>query len=271
MGSLLPQATFDRLRAMCPTRQPEKPKTQRLEVPKPVRVIIARPASVNVKELKVKIVLEDAECHYCGTKFTPTRPDRIYCTRDCQKKGNRRNRRHFKIKAFRVPIACGNCGVEFTPFRKPNKYCSDACCVQDAAVRRRGPIVTKTCVDCNASFETSQSGRLFCSDKCRYRYNRVIHKRTNRLKSDALKANLKCVRCGENHPGCLDFHHRDPETKLFAISKGVGRANKSWESIQAEINKCDVLCANCHRKEHWSNPIAFDVRATKETNVRKED
>lgn len=59
-----------------------------------------------------------------------------------------------------------------------------------------------------------------------------------------------CIRCGETHPGCLDFHHRDPGTKVFTIGKTTIR-DKSKEQVAAEIEKCDVLCANCHRKLHW--------------------
>lgn len=55
-----------------------------------------------------------------------------------------------------------------------------------------------------------------------------------------------CKRCPENDPVCLDFHHRDPATKSFAVSKGY--AHYSIERLFLEIAKCDLLCANCHRK-----------------------
>jgi hypothetical protein len=57
-----------------------------------------------------------------------------------------------------------------------------------------------------------------------------------------------CSRCPETTPICLDLHHVDPSTKKFTLS---GKAhNHSMEAIKAEIAKCIVLCANCHRKEH---------------------
>jgi len=64
------------------------------------------------------------------------------------------------------------------------------------------------------------------------------------------KATLDCIRCGENHPACLDFHHRDPGQKSFRISS-FGYMGWSKDRILAEIAKCDVLCANCHRKLHY--------------------
>jgi hypothetical protein len=60
-----------------------------------------------------------------------------------------------------------------------------------------------------------------------------------------------CVRCGEGDPACLDFHHvGDKEMSISKmITDGYGQ-----ESIEAEIEKCVVLCANCHRKEHYEPP-----------------
>jgi hypothetical protein len=65
----------------------------------------------------------------------------------------------------------------------------------------------------------------------------------------ATKKALTCIRCGESNPVCLDFHHRDPQQKLFSIASSV-EGHRSKQLILAEIAKCDVLCANCHRKEH---------------------
>lgn len=63
------------------------------------------------------------------------------------------------------------------------------------------------------------------------------------------KSKQKCNRCSENHISCLDFHHKDPSKKdglLNEIIKGC-----SWKRIMKEVSKCEVLCSNCHRKEHW--------------------
>jgi hypothetical protein len=53
-----------------------------------------------------------------------------------------------------------------------------------------------------------------------------------------------CVDCGETDPIVLEFDHlRD---KSFAIGPQLSR--KNWESILAEMKKCEVVCANCHRR-----------------------
>lgn len=58
--------------------------------------------------------------------------------------------------------------------------------------------------------------------------------------------NNPCIDCGETDPIVLEFDHRDRSTKVGAI--GSLRRNSSLEKIKEEIAKCDVRCANCHRR-----------------------
>ncbi len=47
----------------------------------------------------------------------------------------------------------------------------------------------------------------------------------------------------------MDFHHINPEDKIYAVKDLMVRR---WELIQTEIDKCILLCSNCHREEHWN-------------------
>lgn len=69
-----------------------------------------------------------------------------------------------------------------------------------------------------------------------------------------LKSSLKCEVCGETFIYCLEFHHPDFKAKEMNISN---MAHRGWskERILKEIKKCIVLCANCHRKEHYKDKI----------------
>lgn len=70
-------------------------------------------------------------------------------------------------------------------------------------------------------------------------------KRAERI--EAIKTARPCMDCSRYYPAeCMDFDHRDNEEKLFDISKRAYSGCK-WESIVAEIAKCDLVCANCHR------------------------
>lgn len=54
--------------------------------------------------------------------------------------------------------------------------------------------------------------------------------------------------CGESDVVVLEFDHRDPELKVLDVSTMVSNRH-SWTDIIAEIEKCDVRCANCHRRK----------------------
>ncbi len=57
-----------------------------------------------------------------------------------------------------------------------------------------------------------------------------------------------CERCGYSRSiQALQFHHQDPKAKDFGIG---GHHCLTWSRIQAELDKCLMLCANCHTEEH---------------------
>lgn len=55
----------------------------------------------------------------------------------------------------------------------------------------------------------------------------------------------KCADCPENRPACLQFDHTDPSKKLFNVAQAA-TLGKSLESVDREIAKCIIRCANCH-------------------------
>jgi hypothetical protein len=62
-----------------------------------------------------------------------------------------------------------------------------------------------------------------------------------------------CARCDEDDPACLDYHHPDDADKEMTICEmvthGYGKAK-----LRMEMARCELLCANCHRKEHYTVP-----------------
>ena len=69
------------------------------------------------------------------------------------------------------------------------------------------------------------------------------------------KKDKKCLRCKFDNPLALEFHHRDPSQKTVEISKIYYLKGWGLERIKQEIEKCDLICANCHRIEHLTNSI----------------
>lgn len=100
---------------------------------------------------------------------------------------------------------------------------------------------------------------LLCHN-CHYKKhydNRILKfgetRRTNKLIYLEYSSSI-CIKCGYNEcPASLSFHHRNPSDKLFTIAS-IGRKINSVfeldEFIKNEIDKCDVLCSNCHALEH---------------------
>ncbi len=62
----------------------------------------------------------------------------------------------------------------------------------------------------------------------------------------------QCQHCDESHPAALQMHHRDPATKSFPINaKTLSSPYRfTWKVICDELDKCELLCANCHAKHH---------------------
>jgi hypothetical protein len=55
-----------------------------------------------------------------------------------------------------------------------------------------------------------------------------------------------CTDCGEDDPVVLEFDHLGADTKCFDIGQAL--SYRKWQSILDEIEKCEVVCANCHRR-----------------------
>lgn len=73
-------------------------------------------------------------------------------------------------------------------------------------------------------------------------------KRQQRLNQAIERLGGRCNLCGEEYPSCVyDFHHLDPSTKEFTIGENMF---VSEERFFNEVDKCVLLCANCHRITH---------------------
>lgn len=76
----------------------------------------------------------------------------------------------------------------------------------------------------------------------------VVTHRRRRKQRAVLSMGAACYACDRNGPSVIfDFHHWDASTKSFGVQDGNTR---SWPRISAELAKCVMLCANCHREVH---------------------
>lgn len=58
-----------------------------------------------------------------------------------------------------------------------------------------------------------------------------------------------CQKCGELRPYLMEFHHTNPKEKVNTIAHMI--KSSSQANLEKELQKCVVLCANCHREFHF--------------------
>jgi len=127
---------------------------------------------------------------------------------------------------------------------------------------------TKVCTKCGVEKDRSafslkrlKSGNITLQSVCKscysaykkdhYRRNRDTYKQKLRSRKIDLQNKFlhymrdKSCSCGENRVAALQFNHKDPKTKFKNVSTLVTE-EYGWGTIMAEIEKCEILCANCH-------------------------
>lgn len=91
-----------------------------------------------------------------------------------------------------------------------------------------------------------------------YRKNETARRLSKRAYLNKVK-DKPCTDCGKKYPSyVMDFDHRNPEEKLYDTSRLL---RYGWEALYAELAKCDVVCANCHRLRTFSSPGSSTDRA----------
>ena len=116
--------------------------------------------------------------------------------------------------------------------------------------------VEKKCLLCQQMFIANVPNRQYCYD-CSPKGLSAAE--ALRFKKRKLKNMLiqhkggKCQICGyAKCNGALQFHHRNPEEKEFTLSQiNLNDSNFSFQELIKEIDKCDLLCANCHSEKHY--------------------
>lgn len=131
---------------------------------------------------------------------------------------------------------CKQCGKVFEPYNKNTKYCSKEC--RNCNIQQRARDEAKRAY-----------GHVRCDVYQPYKERLAeIKAWINELKTQP------CVDCGNKFdPVCMDFDHREPGAKVAGIAVLVNSGNDK-EIIQKELEKCDLVCSNCHRVRTRNRP-----------------
>lgn len=103
-----------------------------------------------------------------------------------------------------------------------------------------------SCKEC----DFKRTHALWSKNKTKYieiaRLSSIRSRKSSAQKIIEIKKLSKCKYCNEKDWRCLDFHHINPSKKKETISRLVS-SSYSWKTINREIQKCELICANCHR------------------------
>lgn len=155
-------------------------------------------------------------------------------------------------------LLCGNKKVVQTSHLVQGNIKSCGCMPLENNFSKAGPLEERICILCKKPFIPNVASRRYCyecspkglpsKDGLRFR-KRKIKNMLIEYKGG------KCQKCGyDKCQGALQFHHRNPQEKEFALSSfNLNDTNFSIEKIYEEVDKCDLLCANCHFEVHYKD------------------
>jgi len=178
---------------------------------------------------------------------------RFYCSNECRKT-------HCK-KITKINISCTNCDTIFQ--RRPRDieksntgrfFCSRSCAATyNNKLNPKRIARHRICPECLNKFKGQNK---YCSAECIPKKSKEEYKSDHRNNVSNLRKRMKekaislmggeCQICKYNKCSrALHFHHINPEEKDFNISLA-----SSWEKAKSELDKCVLLCANCHAEVH---------------------
>lgn len=108
----------------------------------------------------------------------------------------------------------------------------------------------KTCGEENPDKFYRRKNNTISRKQCSKCWNRRTIERTRKNKLEAIEyKGGKCQVCGyKKCPAALAFHHRNPDEKDF---NWKSLRNMAISKLKRELDKCDLVCHNCHSEIHW--------------------
>jgi hypothetical protein len=148
---------------------------------------------------------------------------------------------------------CGNIRIATSSERRRIKSCGQECPIYSKSHYAR--INGMYPCDIHGLTKPQKFLKYFRCGKCRNGDKRDKYRAVKQKAVEYLGG--CCVRCQYNEcNAALDFHHLDPSEKDFSFAG----SHKLWETVKPELDKCILLCSNCHREYHAGEWEITDVR-----------
>jgi hypothetical protein len=141
------------------------------------------------------------------------------------------------------PFSSGRCTFVQTCTRCGETKDAEAFGFRNKAHARRH----RKCKACVAAYGREHYARNHEAYIARNARNRPIQKHLLKEKLWRYKSQRGCLDCGERDPVVLDFDHLDPRDKSADVGR-LASSNCGWPTIMREIARCQLRCANCHRR-----------------------
>mgnify|MGYP006935470923 CR=1 FL=1 len=156
-----------------------------------------------------------------------------------------------------------NCLYCETPTENP-KFCNQSCAASYNNIAHPKRLPEHKC-PCGTFISARKT---YCSDTCKEIYKPRMSDDTKKTQKQIIRdyrqkakekyieyKGGKCEMCGYNKCiAALDFHHTNPSEKEFNISSRI----VSWEIAKKELDKCILVCANCHREIEYELTHSLD-------------
>lgn len=200
-------------------------------------------------------------CKNCNNEFISSVCERKFCSRSCSAIFNNKNRKCTQETRKKISIKNSK-EKQIIPYEEfiklYNRFKSIRGISIHLGVSRH--IIREHFIIYNINIKTvNKKTEKYCkkhdifytTKKCKKCASLAVIKFRRRLKKKCLDyKGGKCERCGYYKCNdALEFHHLDENEKDFGISaNGIAR---NWNLIKNELDKCILLCSNCHREVHY--------------------
>jgi hypothetical protein len=188
-----------------------------------------------------------------GTQWTELSVDQRWHYRNRERNAERTRKRRARLRAWvseqKRARGCRNCGSDDPAELDFHHRDSDE---KEMAI---GEMVTYG-YGTDALREEMAKCDVLCANCHRKTHHEPTKRPGRRWVYERKRTSNGCSRCAESDPRCLDFHHvRGRKRATVARLLADGRPK---EVIEAELAKCELLCANCHRQHHYEPPDPAD-------------
>lgn len=149
---------------------------------------------------------------------------------------------HCKLLNLNAPIT-NNIAIDDETIKKINEYYLTHTILETAAKFNVGASTVVKYTDCKFI-------KLNDDERRERNYNRVRNRRQKLKELGVAYLGGKCNKCGyDKCIWALEFHHKDPNEKDFTVS---AYSNLAWDKIKLELDKCELVCSNCHKEIHYN-------------------